>query len=71
MIYQLQVTEQRAVPIQQRLTLQKKDESIKALNDSLMLSRLRPFRGNPSAASLVAFPGGDPINVRKDDGNCP
>ncbi|KAJ8312853.1 hypothetical protein KUTeg_010226 [Tegillarca granosa] len=66
--FRYDIREQRAIPIQQRITLQKKDEtSVKALNDSLMLSRLRPFRGNPSAASLVAFPGGDPINVRKED----
>ncbi|OWF52164.1 E3 ubiquitin-protein ligase HECTD4 [Mizuhopecten yessoensis] len=54
-------------PLQARVILQKKDESsAKSINETL-LSRLRPFRGNSSAATLVALTGGDATPGRKDD----
>lgn len=50
-VFQINSTTLEVIPIQQRLTLQRKDETSK-LNESL-LSRLRPQR---SAASIVTLP---------------
>ncbi|XP_062590799.1 probable E3 ubiquitin-protein ligase HECTD4 isoform X2 [Saccostrea cucullata] len=55
------------IPIQPQVTLVKKDDGgAKSLNESF-LSKLRPFRGSTSAATLVALTGGDPLSTKKEE----
>ena len=55
------------IPINERVVLQRKEEtSAKSLNDTL-LSRLRPYRSAASAATLVALGGNETQSSRKDD----
>ncbi|KAL3856755.1 hypothetical protein ACJMK2_011476 [Sinanodonta woodiana] len=67
-VFKCQVEDGIAVPIQERVILQKKDDAaVKSLNETL-LSRLRPYRGGSSAATLVALTGGDNLSGRKEEG---
>lgn len=55
------------IPTQPQITLIKKDDAgAKSLNESF-LSKLRPFRGSTSAATLVALTGGDPLSTKKEE----
>lgn len=55
------------IPTQPQITLIKKDDTgAKSLNESF-LSKLRPFRGSTSAATLVALTGGDPLSTKKEE----
>lgn len=57
-----------AVTVQDRILIQKKDETTaKALSESL-LAKLRPYRGSASSVTLAALTGLDPTTSRKDDG---
>lgn len=55
------------IPTQPQITLIKKDDAgAKSMNESF-LSKLRPFRGSTSAATLVALTGGDPLSTKKEE----
>ncbi|XP_055995500.1 probable E3 ubiquitin-protein ligase HECTD4 isoform X2 [Ostrea edulis] len=59
--------EKVVIPVQPQVTLVKKDEvGAKSLNESF-LSKLRPFRGSTSTATLVALTGGDPLSSKKEE----
>ena len=67
-MFLFQKSDLQAVPIQQGVVLQKKEEpSSKSLNDAL-LSRLRPYRSSATAATLVALTGGESPMNRKEEG---